>query len=243
VGESSALSPGEAHDFAAKAAETDAPKRALMTFGNAFGLSLYGGAGAVPVSGVRQQSRSVAAHPGQALPQAKEPAASAAMEDRPDLSTKGPAIPSATPDHIPAADILPGDRDEPSFRPIDKSVLALAEPRRIRDPEHLRFVASQPCLVCGRSPAEAHHLRFAQPRAMARKVSDEFTVPLCALHHRDLHTRGNEEAWWQERRIEPLPAAASLWAENRGHDPVLQQRAIMGTGAPQQDGARTLTIP
>ena len=70
VGESSALSPGQAHDFAAKAAETDATKRALMTFGNAFGLSLYGGTACAPVSGARQRSRSVAAHPEQALPQA-----------------------------------------------------------------------------------------------------------------------------------------------------------------------------
>jgi hypothetical protein len=94
-------------------------------------------------------------------------------------------------------------------------VLALSEPRRIRDTEHLRHVASQPCLVCGRSPAEAHHIRFAQPRAMSRKVSDEFTVPLCALHHRDLHGRGNEEAWWGDRKIEPLDVAADLRRTSR----------------------------
>ena len=70
---------------------------------------------------------------------------------------------------------------------IDKSVLTISEVRRLRDKTHLKFVASQPCLVCGRSPADAHHLRFAQPRAMGRKVSDEFTVPLCRTHHRDNH--------------------------------------------------------
>jgi recombination DNA repair RAD52 pathway protein len=32
---------GEAHDLALKAAETDATKRALVTFGKAFGLALY----------------------------------------------------------------------------------------------------------------------------------------------------------------------------------------------------------
>ena len=53
-------------------------------------------------------------------------------------------------------------------RSIDKSVLALAEPRRVRDKEHLRNVAAQPCLVCGRRPSQAHHLRFAQPRALGR---------------------------------------------------------------------------
>ena len=77
---------------------------------------------------------------------------------------------------------------------IDKSELAIAEPKRRRDKAHLKFVASQPCLVCGRQPSDPHHLRFAQPRAIGLKVSDEFTVPLCRGHHRQLHQAGNEEA-------------------------------------------------
>jgi hypothetical protein len=39
---------------------------------------------------------------------------------------------------------------------------------RLRDKEHRRFVSKQPCLACGRTPAEPHHLRFAQPRALGR---------------------------------------------------------------------------
>jgi hypothetical protein len=62
---------------------------------------------------------------------------------------------------------------------IDKGALTLSEPRRHRDREHLKFVAAQPCLVCGRQPSDAHHLRFAQPRTLGRRVSDEFAVPLC----------------------------------------------------------------
>ena len=58
---------------------------------------------------------------------------------------------------------------------------------RLRDKEHCKFVATQPCVVCGRTPAEAHHIRFAQPRALGRKVSDEYTVPVCRVHHRELH--------------------------------------------------------
>ena len=86
---------------------------------------------------------------------------------------------------------------------IDKSQLAIAEPKRLRDKAHLKFVASQPCLVCGRQPSDPHHLRFAQPRAIGLKVSDEFTVPLCRGHHRQIHQAGNEKAWWesmQDRR-------------------------------------------
>lgn len=101
-------------------------------------------------------------------------------------------------------------------------------PRR-RDKEHLRYVASQPCLVCGRSPAHAHHLRFAQPRAMGKKVSDEYTVPLCALHHRELHDAGNEEAWWMRQKVDPMVAADDLWGQS--HDPDAKaQSASPGVG-------------
>src|SRR6202023_622995 len=68
-----------------------------------------------------------------------------------------------------------------------KSTLLLAEPRRVRDREHVRYVAKQPCLICGRMPSDPHHLRFAQARALGRKASDEFTVPLCRGHHRGVH--------------------------------------------------------
>jgi hypothetical protein len=96
---------------------------------------------------------------------------------------------------------------------IDKSALALSEPRRIRDKDHVRFVAKQPCLICGRKPVDAHHLRFAQSRALGRKVSDEFTVPLCRGHHRELHRFGDEAGWWKKTGIDPTVSARVLWLE------------------------------
>ncbi len=99
---------------------------------------------------------------------------------------------------------------------VDKSALPIGSPRRVRDKEHLRYVASQPCLICGRSPGHAHHIRYAQPRAMGRKVSDEWTVPLCATHHRALHTVGDEETWWKMRGIDPVTHAEQMWCERRG---------------------------
>jgi Rad52/22 family double-strand break repair protein len=96
---------------------------------------------------------------------------------------------------------------------IDKSLLKFAAARRNRDKTHLRFVASQPCLLCERQPSDPHHLRFAQPRGLGMKVSDEFTVPLCREHHRQLHHSGNESAWWHDMGIEPIEIARSLWNE------------------------------
>jgi hypothetical protein len=98
---------------------------------------------------------------------------------------------------------------------IDKSVLAFGEPKRIRCKEHLRFVATQPCLICGRSPSHAHHVRYAQSKGLGLKVSDEFTVPLCVIHHSENHTTGDERRWWQERNLDPLPVAHSLWHKSR----------------------------
>jgi hypothetical protein len=94
---------------------------------------------------------------------------------------------------------------------VDKSVLALPASRRIRDRDHVKSVAKQPCLVCGRLPADAHHLRFAQSPALGRKVSDEFTVPLCRGHHREVHRCGDEIAWWEKTGIDPSAAARILW--------------------------------
>jgi hypothetical protein len=94
---------------------------------------------------------------------------------------------------------------------VDKSALVLPTHRRIRDREHVKSVAKQPCLVCGRSPADAHHLRFAQSPALGRKVSDEFTVPLCRGHHREIHRCGDEAAWWRKAGIDPTVTARSLW--------------------------------
>jgi hypothetical protein len=96
---------------------------------------------------------------------------------------------------------------------IDKTVLALSAPRRVRDREHVKSVAKQPCLVCGRRPADAHHLRSAQSRALGRKVSDEFTVPLCRGHHREVHHCGDECAWWDKAGIDPTVIARALWLE------------------------------
>jgi ERF superfamily len=98
---------------------------------------------------------------------------------------------------------------------IDKSALTFSEPRRYRDRAHLEFVASQACLVCGRRPSDAHHLRFAQPRALGRRVSDEFAVPLCRTHHRVLHSRGDEAAWWESVKVDPVMVARQLWEHSR----------------------------
>jgi hypothetical protein len=111
---------------------------------------------------------------------------------------------------------VPAPFDQPGQQlRVDKSVLTLNEPRRYRNRAHLEFVASQPCLLCGRRPSDAHHLRFAQPSALGRPVSDEFTVPLCRSHHRALHRRGNEPEWWKENGIDPVGVAQKLWERTR----------------------------
>jgi hypothetical protein len=94
---------------------------------------------------------------------------------------------------------------------VAKTVFPIVKTMRRRNKAHLLFVGAQPCLVCKRSPCDAHHLRFAQPRALGRKVSDEFTVPLCRYHHNDLHRYGNEIAWWANLQIAPLEVARELW--------------------------------
>jgi hypothetical protein len=94
---------------------------------------------------------------------------------------------------------------------IDKSLLVFPEPRRIRDRDHIRHIMKQACLICGRQPSDPHHLRFAQSQALGRKVSDEFTVPLCRMHHREIHRCSDEAAWWNKTGVDPTAAARALW--------------------------------
>jgi len=120
------------------------------------------------------------------------------------------------PDNAEADDITPGLNDQSlAEKPpqVDEGILVFPEPRRIRDRDHIRHVIKQPCLICGRRPSDPHHLRFAQSRALGRKVSDEFTVPLCRTHHREVHRCGEEGLWWQKTAINPLAAARTLWLE------------------------------
>jgi hypothetical protein len=126
---------------------------------------------------------------------------------------------TASPVLVAAADApqppAPGDR------PPSQSITVTPRPKpvRRRNKAHLAFVATQPCLVCQRTPCDAHHLKFAQPKALGRKVSDEFTVPLCRDHHNDLHRHSNEPAWWANLKIAPLPIARELWSGSSG-DPI-----------------------
>jgi hypothetical protein len=132
-----------------------------------------------------------------------------------------------------------GAHDNASTNPsnrIDKSVLKVSAPRRYRNKEHLRFVAQQPCLLCARKPSDPHHLRFMQARALGRKVSDEFTVPLCRSHHRTVHRAGDEQAWWTAAGIDPVKVARQLWRQTRLNDP--QDRHQPGLAA--RPGTRSI---
>jgi hypothetical protein len=227
TGEGRASSPGEVHDTALKAAETDATKRALATFGRPFGLELYrkdvvsrtGMTSPSPSLAPSGQEQRFGLHPDDTTPiprpshyygrRQRVPMGEETGTSRDKAGQKPLAAPPLAP---AAAETLPGL--------IDKSELTFGEPKRLRDKAHLKFVASQPCLVCGRQPCDPHHLRFAQPRAMGLKVSDEFTVPLCRGHHRQLHQAGNEIAWWDDLQVNALEIARGLWEKT--HPPTAQ---------------------
>jgi hypothetical protein len=136
------------------------------------------------------------------------------------IAALGEAEPGEPPQTAQSPNAATKTKESPPTGPrIGRGRIA-AKTIRLRDKDHRKFVASQPCLVCGRLPADAHHLRFAQPRALSRKVSDEFTVPVCRVHHRELHRHGDEAAWWQKTKINPLPTARRLWQQARPNSTV-----------------------
>jgi ERF superfamily len=123
--------------------------------------------------------------------------------------------PSHPSDTVTATDSSSTDPRTPATKKKETMVSPISKLQRIRDKDHLKFIARQPCLVCGKQPSDAHHLRFAQARALGRKVSDEFTVPLCRAHHREIHRPGNELKWWENIKIDPLAAAERFWTQTR----------------------------
>jgi hypothetical protein len=130
--------------------------------------------------------------------------------------TTDPACPT-DPSHLPLqASEASKPRKSSRVRPTGAENFLPLKPRRYRNKDHLKFVSGQPCAVCGRQPCEAHHPRYAQPRALGRRVSDEFTVPLCRVHHRELHREGNERSWWDKVNIDPGPIALRFWQQTRG---------------------------
>ena len=220
TGEGRGTSPGEVHDIALKAAETDATKRALATFGKPFGLELYRGGrrasqtplpapAPVPVPAVAR----LGFHPDDTTPIPRPSRYYGRRQNSLTEQFRGER--RLAEQHVPAAPPLAPTTRSSSPARIDKSQLTFPEPKRLRDKAHLRFVASQPCLVCGRQPSDPHHLRFTQPRALGMKVSDEFTVPLCRGHHRQLHQAGDEVAWWARLNINALEIAKGLWEQTR----------------------------
>src|SRR3974390_825898 len=273
TGEGRGISPGEVHDIALKAAETDATKRALATFGKPFGLELYRGGRPITAEKrlsvlppmARNESMPLASHDTQTAPIPNQRVACAPVGFHPDDTTPIPrpsrfygrrqdlvthdraqarrglevksslesvVIVPASPGLLPnAPGLVPASPPTDSPTRIDKSSLTLAEPKRLRDKAHLKFVAPQSCLVCGRQPSDPHPLRFAQARAIGLKVSDEFAVPLCRGHHRELHQAGNEPAWWEKLNIKPLEAAKGLWEQTHPKAAGVPMNAAAGTVA------------
>ena len=260
IGRSS--SPEVAHEIALKAAETDATKRALATFGNPFGLALYDkdqtGVTKPPKAGDRSPEPGTTLEPVVFKLQLTPDTSRTYTDARAFIEAVNRAIPEVeTLDalyafwhanleaftllrrHAPNGQLDPlgpiiqalkeraralgrdveGQDAKPQLQ-AEPPPLAIPKEKRIRDKAHLAFVGRQPCMVCGRTPAHAHHLRFAQARGMGLKVSDEFTVPLCSVHHDALHRTGDEPAWWARHGIlDPLEIAAKLWRASRTGTP------------------------
>jgi hypothetical protein len=130
-------------------------------------------------------------------------------------------------------DLPPADdaRQPQDTTPGTQTVRTRTKPLRHRSKEHLAFVAAQPCLICQRTPCDAHHLKFAQPKALGRKVSDEFTVPLCRDHHHELHRHGNERAFWANLKLVPLEVAKDLWLTGPERSAVSPASAPVSTDA------------
>lgn len=70
--------------------------------------------------------------------------------------------------------------------------------------EHMSLVAQLPCVICGATPVELHHV--AHGRFSQRRASDMDVIPLCPTHHRFRTDRGETWAQMYGFDTEYLPA-------------------------------------
>lgn len=79
----------------------------------------------------------------------------------------------------------------------------------VRSAAFLGFVRRLNCLVCQTPPpCHAHHITYAEPSGMGRKVGDNWTVPLCGICHDRLHNDPlGEKLFWADEGIEPKEVA------------------------------------
>ncbi len=95
-------------------------------------------------------------------------------------------------------------------------------------------------VATGRKPSDPHHLRHAPPRAIGRKSSDEFIVPLCRIHHRAVHRAGDERAWWNEIGIDPRKVAHALWKTSRvDNAPIRPESGPRSANSQASDSAKS----
>lgn len=67
--------------------------------------------------------------------------------------------------------------------------------KRIEDKKHLKLIRQLPCCICGRVGVEVHHIRMGNNGGIGRKPGDSLCVPLCSMHHRELHNTGERRFW------------------------------------------------
>lgn len=105
---------------------------------------------------------------------------------------------------------------------------------RIHDAAHLKFVRSQPCVICKTSRhIEAAHVRMGclaigkEPTGLQEKPSDSWAVSLCAYHHRTgimaQHKMSEAEFWIMHGR-NPFEICERLWIESGGAERALQPK-------------------
>jgi ERF superfamily len=146
---------------------------------------------------------------------------------------------------IPSADLSAWAREalatKNSLTASDAKLVEDAFERRLAEPLSSEIVwngRSSETQAIG--PQETVCTENLQPRALGRKASDEFAVPLCRVHHRAVHRARDERAWWQAAGIDPIKISRKLWKETRIDEgriePEGTTRAAPGDRSPRPGG-------
>ena len=65
----------------------------------------------------------------------------------------------------------------------------IPKPFTWKSKKYLDYIRNQPCVICGHK-SEAHHVRKSSNSGTAKKPGDYWCIPICTLHHSELHHFG-----------------------------------------------------
>lgn len=81
---------------------------------------------------------------------------------------------------------------------------------RVKNKAYMMWVCTLPCVICQKTPVQAHHPIMSDSRHKYGKSHDTEVINLCFEHHHELHMQGNESLFEEKYGLDFYNIAREL---------------------------------